>query len=191
MEKKKKETLMDFLRSEAELLDLMNMFLYLFREKDILYVCSGQMFTHIPSYFSGKYEITKIVPAKYRIHRPLFKEPELTVTQPPELWARCLEERTYSYSSVDNHRQTEKTTPDLGSANRISFQPGRATVILGKLSIFSEFKLYVFYSLAYTRDPERVEKYETPADFERRYCVPGERRDCIARISELPILCFP
>ncbi len=186
---------MDFLRREAEFLDLMNIFLSLFRESDVLYVCNTVKGTTIPSFFTGKYEITKIVPAKYGIRRYLFKKPELIVTQPPELWARCLEMSTQSRSSVNNYMRTKSTAPDQAPLNRINFDLGRALVINGKLSVSRSMRLEVFNSsLAYSVDPDRVEKFETLAEFEQKYYKDKDTpsaRYCIARISSLPVLCFP
>ena len=142
--------------------------------------------------FYGKYEVTTVVPAQFKIRRPLFKDPELIVTQPPELWARCLEVTTRSRSSVNNYQRTESKVPSSVSTNRIYFSKGSAISVLGKLSVVSHPELYVFNSsIAYAADPERVEKFETLTDFEQHYCKPENRHYCIARISRLPILCFP
>ena len=192
MKAAKKESLLDFYREEGRRLDLMNTFMARFHKGDIIYVC-GMTEGHIPHMKMMRYEVDSTVPAKYRIRRHLFKEPEFTVIQKPEFLARSLGGREESLSSVDNHR-IEEYAEGKEVYDRILFWEGNAHVFRGKLIVSRSMVLEVFGShLAYFTQEASIEQYETYEKFESKYITqrglagPGS---CVARISPEPVLVF-
>ena len=193
MKTKNKGSLLDFYREEGRRLDLMNAFMARFHKGDVIYV-NGMVKGNIPHIRMMRYEVDRTVQAKYRIRRHLFKDPEFTILQKPEFWARSLGGMEESLSSVDNYRKTEYAE-GKEFYDEIYLMTGRAQMILGKLSVSYDMVLEVFRSpYAYFTKEESIERYETYEEFERKYITKSPTdhtlRSCVARISPEPVLVF-